>query len=92
MYLNKGGNIMFMHGGRFFFNSGHMFNPWFFWGSRVLGLLVIVIVAFLIYKLYKKNNTNNTNNEDLLEMLKMKYIKGEITEEEYNKKREMLKK
>ena len=71
---------MFMHGGRFFFNSSHMYNPWFFWGGRILGLLVIVAVAFLIYKLYKKGSTSDSKDEELLEMLKMKYIKGEITE------------
>ena len=83
---------MFIHGGRFFFNSGHMYNPWFFWGGRIVGLILVLAIIFLVYKLYKKNDSKNTKDDDLLEMLKMKYIKGEITEEEYSKKKELLKK
>lgn len=83
---------MFMHGGRFFFNSSHMYNPWFFWGGRIVGLILVIAVIFLIYKLYRNNDSKNKKDDDLLEMLKMKYIKGEITEEEYSKKKELLKK
>ena len=80
---------MFMHGGRFFANSYHMFNPWFFYGGKILGLLVLVLIGFLVYKLIKKNNSKDNN---LQEILKMKYIEGKITEEEYLKKIEILKK
>jgi len=69
-----------------------MYNPWFFWGGRIVGLILVLAIIFLVYKLYKKNDSKNTKDDDLLEMLKMKYIKGEITEEEYSKKKELLKK
>jgi putative membrane protein len=69
-----------------------MYNPWFFWGGRIVGLILVIAVIFLIYKLYRNNDSKNKKDDDLLEMLKMKYIKGEITEEEYSKKKELLKK
>ena len=80
---------MFMHGGRFLSNSFHMFNPWFFYGARILGLLALVLIGFLIYKLISRNNSKDN---DLKEILKMKYIDGKITEEEYLRKIDILKK
>jgi len=78
-----------MHGGRFFANSHHMFNPWFFYGGKILGLLALLVIGFLVYKLIKNNSSKN---DDLKETLKMKYIEGKITEEEYLRKIEILKK
>ena len=61
-----------------------------------LGLLVIILVVYLIYK----NNNNsaqsrhfdnrNANYDEALDILKMKFVNGEITEEEYLRKRNLL--
>lgn len=61
-----------------------------------LGLLVIILVVYLIYK----NNNNsaqnrhfdnrNSNYDEALDILKMKFVNGEITEEEYLRKRNLL--
>lgn len=51
------------------------------------GILILILGAIYLYK------QNNNNNSDALELLKMKFVKGEITEEEYiNKKSILLKK
>ncbi|HEY5509077.1 MAG TPA: SHOCT domain-containing protein [Paludibacter sp.] len=66
-----------------------MMNGFGIWGGIIMGfgLLVLILVAIYFYK--QNNNTNN----DALELLKMKFVKGEITEEEYvNKKSILLKK
>ena len=61
-----------------------------------LGLLVIILVVYLIYK---NNNGNaqirNYDNrspqyDEALDVLKMKFVNGEITEEEYLRKRNLL--
>ena len=55
-------------------------------GGIMMGfvLLVLILVAIYVYK-----NHNNTNGESL-ELLKMKFVKGEITEEEYISKKNIL--
>lgn len=56
-------------------------------GSGIMMLLVVIIVGILVWQLLKKKEQPH---EDVLEILKMKYINGEITEEEYLKRREVL--
>jgi putative membrane protein len=66
-----------------------MMNGFGIWGGIIMGFGLLVLVLVVVY-FYKQNN--NTNS-DALELLKMKFAKGEITEEEYvNKKSVLLKK
>jgi putative membrane protein len=66
-----------------------MMNGFGIWGGIIMGFGILVLILGAIY-LYKHNT--NTNN-DALEFLKKKFVKGEITEEEYlNKKSLLLKK
>ncbi len=53
------------------------------------GVLVIAAVVVLVIWLVKR--TNKGNNE-LIDLLKTKYASGEITEEEYLKRKAVLKK
>lgn len=75
-----------MHGGNFFYGNGfHSFgyyNPWMFYGMKAVGFLVFAIVVFFIYKALTKKQ-NNSNNDEIIQMLKMKLVNGEITEDEY---------
>lgn len=53
----------------------------------IFWVIVIGAIIFLVYKRY------NNNSNEALELLKMKFVKGEIDEEEYlNKKNILLKK
>lgn len=62
-----------------------------------IGLLVIILVVYLIYKNSNQNNSHMRNYEphnpsydEALDILKMKFVNGEITEEEYLRKRNLL--
>jgi len=54
----------------------------------ILAVMIIIVVAVIIYKMFKKNN----GDDDALELLKLKFVKGEISEEEYLAKKNILKK
>jgi putative membrane protein len=66
-----------------------MMNGFGIWGGIIMGFGLLILILVVLY-FYKQNN--NTNS-DALELLKMRFVKGEISEEEYlNKKRLLLKK
>jgi len=81
---------------RFFDHMGgywpHSFwmNPW----GLVVGALAIAAVVVLVVLLVKAGKKKNigTDNDEVLELLKTKYVSGEITEEEYMKKKKILSK
>jgi uncharacterized membrane protein len=59
-------------------------------GMWFMMLFWFVLIVTVVYYLYKRNNNNNN---EALELLKMKFVKEEISEEEYiNKKSVLLKK
>lgn len=67
---------------------------WFF-GMMLLRGLFYVAVAILIYKLIKSytgNAKQNRSSEDALEILNQRLARGEIDEDEYKRKREILNK
>ena len=78
---------------------GRMMNSEFAQGCRGLGAfhgpvgmiiwtLLILGIIYLIYKIITKDNTSQNH---ILESLQMKYVSGEIDEEEYEKKIRVLK-
>jgi putative membrane protein len=76
--------------------SGTGYGHWFL-GGGVIGfatmVLLIIIVAALIFKLIKSNQykgSGNLDKDDSLMILKMKFAKGEINEQEYQSKKEIL--
>ncbi len=79
--------------GREFGNWNH--NGWFGsrffyggWEMLIVAVLMIAIVVAVVY-LLKRNNTHQTGN-DALQALQMRYVMGEISEEEYVQKKKML--
>lgn len=70
-------------GGCFGFGSGLWFQ------YAIGGVLLIVGIMIVIMILKKKNNTTHISSE-AIETLKMKYVKGEITEEEYLKRKSVI--
>jgi putative membrane protein len=62
-------------------------------GGAMMGLVFIIIVGFIMYNMFKRNSfmCSRVMGTDPLEELKSKYVNGEITEEEYLRKREVLK-
>jgi putative membrane protein len=64
-------------------------------GGGLMGFMMVfwlVLIGAAVYFVYKKYNGGSSNNE-ALELLKLKFVKGEITEEEYiNRKSVLMKK
>ena len=71
---------------------GHFFN--FPFGGWIMGLIFLVIVGLVVYYAVKGLREKGTRDEDLireaLDAVKLRYAKGEITEEEYRKIRREL--
>lgn len=62
-------------------------SPWYMWVSMIfLAVLAIVIVLVLV----KSKGTPKNTSSEALEQLKIKLVKGEITEEEYLRKKDIL--
>ena len=80
-----------MHGRGFF--NGNML-----WGGGILGSVwfwlivvgVIIAVTAIIY-LAVRNHKSYKPADSALETLNTRFAKGEITEEEYNKRKEIIK-
>jgi len=68
-----------------FGNFGGFISPFHIGFAIIITLLII----FAIYKLTKKKDNQS---DEVLEILKMKYVSGEIDEEEYVKRKNVLKK
>jgi putative membrane protein len=60
----------------------------FFWG------LILFLIVFLVIRVSKgpegKKSANNSDRIDSMEILKMRYAKGEIDKEEFNKMKRVL--
>lgn len=65
--------------------GGSFFGPW----HMMIGLGLIIGIAAVVIMLMKKNKSDGSD-DDLLAMLKERYVRGEITEEEYINKRNTL--
>ncbi len=66
---------------------GYGSNLWFHYA--IGGTLLIIGIVLVVMFLKKKNNTSQITSE-ALELLNMKYAKGEITEEEYTKRKSVI--
>lgn len=58
--------------------------------GMVFFIFIIYIVAKLVMSLFSKPNANNPDRQDSLTILKNRFAKGEITQEEYDRMREIL--
>ncbi len=62
----------------------------------LFGIIPLLLICFIIYAFANRLNGNNTScnhygkEEDALEILKQRFARGEITEEEYKKKKDEL--
>lgn len=55
----------------------------------VFTVLAVVVIIFVIRKIAKSNKSHE--NDSSLEELQIRFVKGEITEEEYMRKKNILK-
>lgn len=61
-----------------------------FWHLMVFAGIALIILAIVFYGVQRKNTVRA--HESVLEALKMKFVQGEITEEEYLKRKNTLEK
>ena len=64
--------------------DGHFFGGGFMW---ILWIVITAGVFFLIQSVVKGNTRNSYDNETPMEILKKRYARGEIDEEEYERRR-----
>jgi len=67
---------------------GFMNNSWF---TFIFTILLIVLAVIFIVKLFQNNNSKTVSNI-ALDNLKVKYANGDISEEEYLKRKDILEK
>ena len=73
-----------MYGRGFFWNNVcYSLNYFPYWHLIVIG--VIIVVIFVLWK-----NKNSKNNNEIIDTLNMKFVNGEISEEEYINKKNIL--
>ena len=65
--------------------SGFMHN----WSGMILMFLFIIITAIAVIFLIKRTNRSKSGN-DALEMLKIRLAKGEISEDEYFRRKNLI--
>ncbi len=76
--------------------SGAGLGHWFFGGGIIgvgLTALIIILIVSLVLRLMRGNQQNNFQNSDRLDslmILKNRLAKGEITEQEYKKIKDVL--
>ncbi len=75
-----------------------MHGPYFGFGGSFMWILIIILIVVIIYVIARNSGLNilNTKNnqkhkEDAMEILKRRLAKGEISEEEFEEKKKILK-
>lgn len=67
--------------------DGHFFGGGFMW---IFWVLIIVGIFFLFQNIAKGNSGSSSDNETPMGILKKRYARGEIEEEEYERRRKEL--
>lgn len=67
------------------------------WGIFMMIILLVILIVIIVYAVVKLaqggNNTGTTSNgrDEALEILDQRYAKGELSDEEYQQKKKILK-
>ena len=69
-------------GSEYFWMSGGM---WF------MPLIGISIILFILFSIFGRNNNSNEVKESAMEILKKRYVKGEISKEEFEQMKKDIK-
>lgn len=67
--------------------------PWMFQGGGIMGIIVIAVIAYFLIKYFDENKskTNNFRKQDnAMDIIDERYAKGEIDDEEYNRRKQIL--
>ena len=76
----------------------HGYGHYFGFGGSFMWILIIILVVVVIYVLARNSGSDlfntkskNEHKEDAMEILKRRLAKGEISEEEFEEKKKILK-
>lgn len=72
-------------GGCFGYGAGFA-GPWIMMGVGALLLVAVIVAAVIVLKKASQNKAS----DGTLDILKLRYVKGEITEDEYLKMKKVL--
>jgi putative membrane protein len=63
-----------------------------FWFMLIIKIVVIALLVYVIYRLFKRSDvrTHLIEKDRSLQILKERFARGEISEEEYTRIREIL--
>ncbi len=64
-----------------YFNNGYGF---------IIPLILIIIIVYALYKLFSYRTHSNYESNNSLNILKSKYVQGEISEDDYLRKKDIL--
>ncbi len=62
---------------------GHMGGMGYFPGMGLVFFIVFAIVIFLFVSYFRKDNSGTTKSNNALEILEERFVKGEISKEEF---------
>lgn len=62
------------------------------WGPWIMGgLWLLAIIALIVVVVKRQGKASKSDANKALEQLKLRYVSGEITEDQYNKMKSVLK-
>ena len=63
------------------------------WGGGIMMLIGLLLLAAIIYLLFRRKDSSGGNGREdsPLELLQKRYVNGEISKEEYEEKKRVLK-
>ncbi|HKK43404.1 MAG TPA: SHOCT domain-containing protein [Bacteroidales bacterium] len=71
-----------------------MYGMYHFYGgmgwSWIIGLLILGVVIWLVIKVINQNNTTVNTGKSALDILKERYARGEISREEFEEKKQVI--
>lgn len=87
--MGRAGGYQGQFDGRGYMMDGGFWFPHLIGG--LVGLFILGLITWAVIKLVKHFTVKPEPKDEALEILRMKFVKGEITEEEYASKSKLLK-
>jgi len=91
MNLMSGG-MMGNYGGAMMGNSGYEMMGSFGWGGMIMGILLVILIGIIVFFVLKtaRGTGSRLTNETPLDILKIRYVKGEISKDDFDKMKQAM--
>lgn len=86
------GDMMGNYGGGMMGNSGYGMMGSFGWGGMFMGILFIIVIGVILFVVIKtaRGTGPRLTNETSLDILKLRYAKGEISKDDFDKMKQAM--